>query len=284
VYNYQGTLNANANLVATTLNATLNLANTGGVVPLPYGNGLAKANAIFLNGLIDYPGFYTSTAGFLSADQYLQDSNTYHNYSYKIVVEKGLNEYKKVLTNILHPAGMSMLGTYVVTGENPNRTLPNANLNIIPASSGSNVNANAFMSPAIIYGNNSFFVGNVAVGDMISYNFNDGTRPTFVKFVTAVNNANALTVESNSLFFFDTPVSVTNGSNVITSSNLAGNVGVSDIVLINANGNLLSSIVQITTANSLSVNTVFSANVSNTVMMVYPAINTASYQIIKAAS
>jgi hypothetical protein len=283
LYNYQGTINANANLVSTTVNAQFNLANTGGLLPNPYGNGLAKAYAIFQNGLINFPGFYSSTAGFLSSDQYLQDAVTYHNYSYKIVTAAGLNTYKQTLTDIAHPAGMSMLGTYAIESDSQEGMQAYANINIIPASIGGSVNTNAFITPAIINGTNTYFVGNVSVGDMIYYNFNDDTRPSFVKLITVVNNANTVTVESNSRFFFDTLVSISNGSNIITSSNFTGNVDVNDILYMNANGNIIYSIVQVPASNTLQVNTVFDANVSNIIMMVFPSINNASYSIIKAA-
>jgi hypothetical protein len=133
-------------------------------------------------------------------------------------------------------------------------------------------------------GTNSYFTGNAVPGDMIVYNFNDTTRPTFVKLITSVVNVNAVIVESNSMFFFDTPVSISNGTNVITSSNFTGNVDVNDIVLMNANGNLIYSIVQVPSSNTLKVNTIFDANVSDIQMLVFPAINTASYQIISVAT
>ena len=143
VYDYQGSLNISANLVATTVNATINTANTSNVTI--YGNGLAKANAIFLNGLINYPGFYLTTDGHLSADQYLQDSNTYHNYSYVVVVEKALIEYKKTLMSLVHPTGTSMLGKYSVIDKLTNYVTTNANVNIIPVTAGT-INSNAFFA------------------------------------------------------------------------------------------------------------------------------------------
>jgi hypothetical protein len=151
VYNYKGAINAVANLVGTTTNATINISATGGTINSStlffppyvnytvYGNGLAKANAIFLNGLIQYPGFYLTTDGQLSSDQHLQDSNTYHNYSYVIVVEKALKEYKQTLLDLVHPIGTSMLGSYSVIQSNSNYITPNTDFNLVPSVSG-NVN------------------------------------------------------------------------------------------------------------------------------------------------
>ncbi len=143
VYNYQGSLNVFANLVATSLNATINLASTANVTI--YGNGKAKANAIFLNGLIQYPGFYLGTDGFLSSDKYLQDSNTYHNFSYVIVVEKALNEYRNTLLQLAHPPGMSMLGTYELIDSLGEPYTMVGNVSVQPITAGS-ISANAFSS------------------------------------------------------------------------------------------------------------------------------------------
>ena len=117
LYDYQGALNVFANLVATTLNARVNISATGNVKT--YGDGKAKATAIFLNGLIKFPGFYLNTDGMPSSDMYLQDSDKYHNYSYVIVVEKALSEYKNTLMQLIHPPGMDMLGQYsIIADEN----------------------------------------------------------------------------------------------------------------------------------------------------------------------
>ena len=75
-----------------------------------YGNGLARANAEFLNGVINYNGYYLNTDGFLSADKVLQDSRKYHNFSYVVLTEQSLQKYKTMLFDILHPAGTKLFG------------------------------------------------------------------------------------------------------------------------------------------------------------------------------
>ena len=117
VYNYRGALVPSLNLSTVTQNVSINLSTRGNVVT--YGDGKAKANAIFLNGLIQFKGFFYNTDGFLSSDMYLQDSNTYHNYSYIINVEKSLRDYKDTIMQLVHPVGMSMLGKFIVNQEKP---------------------------------------------------------------------------------------------------------------------------------------------------------------------
>lgn len=110
LYNYNGTLNTSANLIvsATQTNPAYNVSVTS--VLHVYGDGTAKANAEFLNGVINYDGYFLNTDGFLSADKVLQDSRKYHNFSYVVLTEQSLNEYKQMLLDILHPSGTKMFG------------------------------------------------------------------------------------------------------------------------------------------------------------------------------
>jgi len=279
VYDYQGTLKPNANLVTIGLTVNINTATSSNVTF--YGNGLAKANAVFLNGLIKYPGFYLTTDGFLSSDQYLQGSERYHNYSYVIVVEKALIDFKQTLMKLVHPAGMSMLGSYSVISDNQDKLKTESKIDILPVVAGS-VNASA--NSVTVYGTGTNFGVSGNVGDLISFNTSDSTRKLQVKVITSIINANVINVESNTQFSFENPVSVSNGSNVIFGTGLSGNVGVTDIVELNVFGNLIfSNVQQILSNNTISVDTVFNSNTSNLEMLVYPTINSASYSIIQSA-
>ena len=115
IYDYRGTLNANSSITGPSFSVTVNYAAANNIIT--YGNGKAKATAEFFNGLIKYDGFWSRTDGFLSSDQFLQDSERYHNFSYEIAVEKALSEYRDTLKNILHPTGTSMLGLYRVVDD-----------------------------------------------------------------------------------------------------------------------------------------------------------------------
>ena len=78
-----------------------------------YGDGSAKANASFLNGLVVSQGQYLNTQGQPSSFSVLQDE-TYNNYTYEITVEKEISKYREVLLNLLHPTGMKVLGRYAI--------------------------------------------------------------------------------------------------------------------------------------------------------------------------
>lgn len=149
VYDYRGALSPNSNLSTTTQNVRINVSAANSV--LTYGDGKAKANAIFLNGLINFPGFFYNTDGFLSSDKYIQGANVYHNYSYVISVEKSLKNYKETLINLVHPAGMKMLGRYIVKSDDNEKANVTSQVAVEPAISG-RVYCNAFDVNRVLIG------------------------------------------------------------------------------------------------------------------------------------
>lgn len=82
-----------------------------------YGDGSAKANATFLNGLVIGEGQYLTTRGQPSSYDVIQ-SDKYNNFTYQITLEKEIAKYKNVLLNLLHPTGMRVLGRYALKSNN----------------------------------------------------------------------------------------------------------------------------------------------------------------------
>lgn len=241
LYNYRGAINVYQQLVMTlndetTINVSVNI---GSLSPVQtYGNGQAKANAIFLNGLINYPGFYLNTDGMLSADQYLQDANTYHNYSYQLVVEKALAEYKSVLLQIAHPAGTSMLGKYVIPALDAVDATYNMEISYTNALTG-NVN----VAGRTVTGNGTNFLAEgVKPGDLITFDTTAASGRQFTKSIVAVTNATSLTMESNTFYVYHGTANVGNVSSVVTlsSNDITGNIANSDgVVLLLSNGSMV---------------------------------------------
>lgn len=60
-------------------------------------------------------GFYTSTKGFLSWDQRLQDSTFWQDFSYVIRSEQFVDKYRQIVKNLVHPGGTKMFGETVIT-------------------------------------------------------------------------------------------------------------------------------------------------------------------------
>lgn len=80
---------------------------------ITYGDGTAKANATFLNGLVIGNGQYLDTSGQPSSSDVLQN-NQFNNFTYQITLEKEISKYRDVLLNLLHPAGMQVIGRFAM--------------------------------------------------------------------------------------------------------------------------------------------------------------------------
>jgi hypothetical protein len=112
IFDYKGTLNNNLPLISDDGLVSANVV-SGSITY--YGNGLAKANATFENGLIRYPGIYLNTEGFLNWDKKLQDAVRYNNFTYAIKSNYDYKFYKNTVSNIIHPAGMKAFATRIET-------------------------------------------------------------------------------------------------------------------------------------------------------------------------
>lgn len=119
VFDYDSIPVANSLLKIDSSNLSFSLANTqfdssynaNGIKI--YGDGNALATASFLNGLVVGQGQYLDTRGQPSSYSILQ-SEIYNNFTYIITVEKEIAKYRETLLNLLHPAGMKMLGRYAL--------------------------------------------------------------------------------------------------------------------------------------------------------------------------
>ena len=121
VFNYSGSANTKQNIKVGTEDQNINLRmanvaynsgyNSSGIKT--YGNGRARANTRFLNGLVFSQGQYLDKKGQLSSFDVLQSEN-FNNYTYQITVEKEIAKYRETLLGLLHPAGMKVLGRYAL--------------------------------------------------------------------------------------------------------------------------------------------------------------------------
>ena len=67
------------------------------------------------SGIVQFPGRYIDTKGFLSWNNRLQDNEYYQEFSYVIRVAELMNKYKNVVKTLLHPAGTKMFGDYMIS-------------------------------------------------------------------------------------------------------------------------------------------------------------------------
>ena len=60
-------------------------------------------------------GAYINDQGFLSDNNRITDSYLWQDYSYVIKVGRYIDEWRKIVKKVLHPAGMMMFGEYSIT-------------------------------------------------------------------------------------------------------------------------------------------------------------------------
>jgi hypothetical protein len=166
-----------------------------------YGDGTAKADTTFLNGLTFSQGQYLDSRGQPSAFSILQDEN-HNQFTYQITVEKEIAKYRETLLNLLHPSGTKIRGRYALKSNNA------LDLHILDS---------AFQAKTLY-----FYTSVAAANAVIQTDFTDLSSNviTFYNLGSGVNIANFI--------FANSTISLgpTNGPNVhseITSINPATN-------------------------------------------------------------
>lgn len=218
LYNYSGTLDPTVSLISANalhcnVNTSVNVAApslynpvtiaSGLPNPMIYGNGRARANAVFANGLIEFNGFFINSDGFVSADKVLQDGKIYHNFSYVIQSNKDLAEYKSSLKNIAHPSGMKPIAKRIISSENNSAVtdIPYVHL-IKPPNPASNVQiANSYSN--VVTGNGTAFQVSshkVNVGDMFIITDSNNPLRSISKIISAVDSATQLKVYGDFIY------------------------------------------------------------------------------------
>lgn len=84
---------------------TLNLAAKG--------DGTAQAVATIITGAFTYPGRYLNDDGHISSYNFIEDRDYYQKFSYVIKLKQSIEKYRKILKNLIHPAGMKLFGEYM---------------------------------------------------------------------------------------------------------------------------------------------------------------------------
>lgn len=176
--------------------------------PMYYGNGRARAKALFANGLIEFDGFFLNSDGFPSADKVFQDGDIYHNFSYIVQSEKNLVEFETPVKNIVHPAGMSLISKTVLKQEKDQPYIAYPNVAIIMPGNGTEAVTVTNSYSNVVTGFQTLFLPNVGsvqysnsrvnVGDL--FIIEDGLRLPVSRIVTAVNSNNQLMVDQNFLY------------------------------------------------------------------------------------
>lgn len=72
---------------------------------------------IDLGAVAVYPGYYSSSDGFISDEIYIQDGKYYQLFSYVLKVEEQLDTYSELIKSLLHPAGFELFAQYNIKNE-----------------------------------------------------------------------------------------------------------------------------------------------------------------------
>ena len=107
-----------------------NVAPTVNLIGL--GSGTATANANVSLGLFSYEGRYLDDTGHVSAYNFLQDADYYQNFSYVIRTDESLDNYRRSIMKLLHPAGLALFAEYLDIQPTINLTsnIENANIRV----------------------------------------------------------------------------------------------------------------------------------------------------------
>jgi hypothetical protein len=201
-----------------------------------YGDGSAKANATFLNGLVIGDGQYLTTQGQPSSYDVIQSSK-YNNFTYQITLEKEIAKYKNVLLNLLHPTGTRVLGRYALKSNNKMLYHPQEGLfggETLAYYLGEHVPDVLTINTSFTNKSNNIITFNNTLGaNLETFIFPNQTtieiasdRGTNIKsLVTSVNNAaNTITIASNVWLTFGNVAVVTgtSGTNTLNITSLTG--------------------------------------------------------------
>lgn len=300
VFNYNGTINVSSGLRVNTStgNVDVNIVSGNAIIgfdginpavereyPKFYGDGLAKANAEFLSGLIKYDGFYLNSDGFLSADKKLQNNNYFHNFSYEVQSEKSLDEYKEAVYRVAHPAGMQLLSKYLIKDDIDGKIKITTDVNISNAASVTNVSAS--FTSNVVSGDLSNFANTANVGDLIVINSSDTAQNRiYVKEIVAIDaNLDILWTESAIGGVGDGKMRLNANSQIAyvfgNTDPVSQSLQVSDLVGFNVNSTAFNLVVGSVVGNTVTFTTSSPAT-GNVLYLKKPIYNNVSYKIISS--
>ena len=177
-----------------------------------------------VSGIVNYPGRYIDTKGWISWNNKLQDNYYYQEYSYEIKSKQFTSSYKKFIDNLLHPAGTKLFGkvSFLSNVAPTSTSIGNRSGNSFTefkftkaTGSISYINTHSTTTARTLVGNNTTFTSQMSSNTALL--INNG-----LYFVNAVSSDTVLTlkqaygdIDTNST----TPASLTSGDIYFRSSN-----------------------------------------------------------------
>lgn len=293
VFNYSGIPSVGQNLTVvkatTNVNVVVQTANIDGkIYPYRYGDGKARANVEFLNGLIRFNGYYLNTDGHLSADRYLQDANKYQNFSYSLVSEVPYKDYAKTILDVSHPAGAKLIPVFDMKSDYLVVDNSNSNVHITTTILTSNViNISVDRNSVVVVGSEEEEFDLYAnVNDIIVINSENVVR-SVTKIISQISNNRTLNIESPCIVIGEGRAR-TNALNAVirisgNTNPLPAYIDTTDEIRINVGGNILFKTINSISGNAITLNSnagIGTTN-SNLVYELYPKFENVYYKIIR---
>ncbi len=152
----------------TSINISSGVGNLGSIRK---STGLPGDATLFvkLGSKCPYPGYFATIDGFLSDEIYIQNEHYYQPYSYVLKIDENLQKYKKAVIDLLHPAGMNLLGTLTLNNSfNLNSTALSL-LRILPSEYFDTFEINDL---GVILNTTKNIITSQGVNDIVLVNFN----------------------------------------------------------------------------------------------------------------
>ena len=291
VFNYSGTpIGGSVVVTRTDFTGTVINVHTSGIIiananisgkqyPYRYGNGRARANAEFLNGLIRYNGFYLNTDGHISSDKRLQDDDRYHNFSYALSSEESFDTYRKTIFDVVHPTGTKLLPIHVIPEDYKAEANVSLNQDVLITTDNTSIGncSVAFDSNNVIGGLENFdTIANV--NDLIVIN-SANTHRSFNKIITVVANNNSLNIESPCIMIGEGRAHISNGNaSIVIKSNsniIARFISTNDRIRLKVDGNTLLRSINTISGNVVTLNS--NVGITNTTNLTIDTTNKFNY-------
>lgn len=94
------------------------------------GDGTANLQPTFLEGIVTKPGRYINDDGHLSSFNFLQDRDYYQNYSFVVKIKQSIDSYRKILRDLVQPAGVKLFGENAQVSQDVNTNISLASSNV----------------------------------------------------------------------------------------------------------------------------------------------------------
>lgn len=197
-----------------------------------YGDGNAKANSRFLDGIFTSSGIFLNSDGQLSSFPVLQ-SQIYNTFSYQLTAEAEYTKYAPVVKDIVHPAGMQLISRRLMTGNIATNILESNNeISIQPLSNYTN-NVNSYITIALTGNTYSNVISIFGAANSAGYptslantNLSSNMYLTIIpqygsnitSKISTINSSNVVTNELIVLNYANVAYGYTNGNTIIISS------------------------------------------------------------------